>query len=193
VEDRWSNDELNHIVDNVYKKVAALFLAMDDSFYSISDTFDLETNTELYDLPSDFIRIKSVLDENNEPVTRLYNIAKKRDYVSGSGGIPRKYYFLGNQMGFLDVPNANFTYPYVYIHAPDPLIDDDSVPDVPEYLGHELIAHETAQKALSLDEEINPTLENEIKDLRRQIIEVYHRRNTDFSPQVEDDPALDEL
>lgn len=192
-EDRWENEPLNHLIDLAYKKVTALFMAMDDSYYSVADTFNLESTVELYDLPDDFLRIKSILNNLNEPVFRLYNVATKNDYLSGSGGTPTRYYFQGNQIGFLDIPNAALDYPYVYIHAPDPLVDDDSVPDVPPYLGHELIAAETAQKALDMDEETSPIVNEEIKDLRKQIVEIYHRRNTDFSPRVEDDPALDDI
>lgn len=190
-EGAWTNTELNHLIDLAFKKIASFFLVLDDTLYAKSGSFSLTANNEFYSLPSDFLAIKWIQDADKQPIYSLRNSAEKYRYV----GIGRVvvYYFRKNTIGFSDIPSASATLSYEYIHSPVSIVNDESIPDVPEYLGHELIAAEAAAKALDMDEETSPLLTEEIKDLRKQIVQVYYRRSRDFTPQVPGDPALDDL
>jgi hypothetical protein len=190
-EKAWTNTELNHLIDLSYKKITAFFMRLDDSFYVKDGSFSLEAQKECYDLPSGFIRFKDLTNSEDMPILRLYNPAYRVNYV-GLGEI-RVYYFRGNQVGLLDIPSAADTFPYHYVYTPEDLVNDDSIPDVPAYLGHELICHDVAIKALDLDEESSNVLTDEARELKMQILEIYSSRNTDIPRSVGADPALDEL
>jgi len=187
----WTNEELNHLIDMAYKKVTSFFMALDESHYTKSASFSITANHEFYALPADFVAIKWVNDENKCPILPLKNSADRVDYLD-YGQVVR-YYFQKNTIGFLDIPTAAKTFPYEYVYVPADLENDESSPDVPHYLGDELIAAETAIKALEMDEEISPILNEEAKELKKQIREIYYRRNRDYSPQPAGDPALDDL
>jgi hypothetical protein len=183
--------ELNPLIDASFREVAGLFMAMDDSYYITSDHFDLEATVELYNLPANFIAMKSLENEEGDPIERLYNIAERSSCRAAEEVVC--YYFQGNQIGFLAVPIVAAIYPYLYIRKPTPIADDNSEPDVPEFLGHDLIVVLTAIKALNLDEETNPELKDKVKELRAQIREIYYRRNKDFPRHIEGDDALDDI
>jgi hypothetical protein len=187
----WTPEELDHIIDLAHNAVAALFLRIDDSYYISTHDFSLSPSVELYALPTGCVKIKRIVDANGTPVTRLYRLTNRCDYVGT--GYTKTYYFQGNQIGFLDIPTVAATYPCLYIRRPTVLVNDDSVPDVPEYLGHDLIVVEAAITALAMDEEINSTLEDRARTLRGDIRTLYYTRNADFSRQADSDEALDDL
>jgi hypothetical protein len=187
----WEDEELDHLIDLSYKKVSSYFMRKDDSLYVKSANLNLEANKPLYDLADDFLRLKDLYNEDDYPIFRLYNPALRYKFL-GQGNVV-VYYFQGKQLGLLDIPSAGAIYPYNYVYIPAALTSDESTPDVPEYLGHELICHDVAIKALDLDEETSSTLVEETKELRKQIEEIYYTRSTDFPRQSEGDEALDDL
>jgi len=187
----WTPEELNHIIDLAYNAVAALFLQLDDSYYISTHDFSLQPTIEQYDLPDGCVKIKRIVDINGTPLTRLYRLTSRQDYIGT--GFTKTYYFQGSHIGFLDIPAVAATYPCLYIRRPTVLVNDDSVPDVPEYLGHDLIVIEAAISALVMDEEQNSTLEFKARQLRNDIRDLYYTRNADFSRQAEGDEALDDL
>jgi len=187
----WEPEELNHIIDLAYNQVAALFLQVDKSHYISDHNFSLLPTIEKYDLPDDFMHVQRITNSYGTPLTRLYKLIDRTRYIGV--GYVGKYYFQGNQIGFLDIPAVAATYPCLYIRRPAALVSDDSVPDVPEYLGHDLIVVEAAILALAIDEEQNGTLDHKARTLKNDIQNLYHTRNVDQSRQAEGDEALDEL
>lgn len=187
----WETEELDHIIDLAHNEVASLFQAQDDSFYLSPHTFALLPTIEQYDLPDDFLKIKRITDSEGVPLTRLYKLTDRNEYI-GYGDV-KLYYFQGNQIGFLDIPSVAENLPCLYVRRPTPMDDDADSPDVPEYLGHDLIVLESAVLALAMDEEINPTLNSKAAHLKNQIQELYYTRNVDFPRQQERDEALDDL
>ena len=187
----WEVPELDHHIDFAHNEVASLFLKMDDSYYLKTANISLVAGTELYNLPSDCLKIKRITDPDGVPISRLYKLTDRYEYI-GYGDV-KLYYLQGSQIGFLDIPSTAETFGCLYVHAPVAMTDDDDSPDVPEYLGHDLIAFETAVSALAQDEEINLTLNAKAKNLRTQIEEFYYTRNIDFPRQAPRDEALDDL
>jgi hypothetical protein len=188
--DRWTDTELNHLIDVAYNKVTSLFLAMDDSYMTKRTTLAV-TTTEFQDLPADFIRLKRLANADGDALHRLYNPAQRDDYI-GLGYVVT-YYFKGSQLGLLDVPPAAATYSLDYVYRPTPLTSDSQSPEIPIFLGHDLIAVEAAIQALAMDEEESNVLTNEARELKRQIVETYSRRNSDFPRIIEGDELLDDL
>ena len=133
-EESWGDKQLNSLIADATEEVASLFLTLDDSYYIADDTFDIKATIELYDLPSDFLRIKELRDEEKNPLFRLYEIGQRSNFL-GYGHTVR-YYFQGGKIGFLDIPSTDATYPYKYVRAAVALdiIDDEAIPDVPTYL-----------------------------------------------------------
>lgn len=195
VEERWKDIGLNSLINKAIGKVAAIIMALDESWYIQDDSFSI-TATELFDLPSDFLRLKELVDENGNPLNET-DASKRSDFIGR--GETKAYYFQKSKMGFLDVPNAVKTYPFKYVYTPktdyslDNATDDTKVPDVPVFLCHDLIAVYVAIEALDLDEEIDTYLIREAKSLYKQINDVYYKRSTDGPRQVESDPDLDGL
>lgn len=186
-----SEDELNHLIDLSCNKVASIFINKDDSYYTKVGTFSLQPNIELYDLPADCLYIKRVVDSIGEPFGRLYDLTRRIEFIDQAQLLV--YYLQGNQIGFLDIPSAAASLPYLYIRTPIALVDDDSIPDMPVFLGHDLVVIETTILALQVDEEQSATLDSMAKDLRRQIDEIYYTRNKDYTYQVPGDQALNDL
>jgi len=190
-EDRLDPSEVNALIDGAYNRVAALFLSINESLFVKDETFSLQPTIELYDLPADCLRIKEITDSNKNPLHRLYKLGERSSYL-GHGSVTH-YYFQKKQIGFLDIPSSSVTIPYKYIYIPAALVNDESIPDVPEFLGHDLIVIESALDARDVDEEASAHLIYRAKQLYGQIGEVYYRRNTDALPEVPSDPLLDEL
>jgi len=186
-EKRWKDTSLNLLINTVHNSVASLFLSLDESLYSQDDEFAVSTDSELYDLPVDFLRVKSIHTDDDDPVVRT-PISRKKKYEDADS--IRVYYFQGNQIGFLKIKSEQ-TLPFMYIRAPQPMLTDDAIPDVPVFLGHDLIAVEVAIHALDLDEEMDTYLTRKKKELVEQIKSIHYRRNTDFAEQTEDDEDLE--
>ena len=186
-----SPEEINHLIDLASNKVASIFLSKDDSYYTKVGSFNLTATIELYDLPADCLYIKRIVDGNSEAFGRLLDLTRRSEFIGASALLV--YYLQGSQIGFLDVPNASLTIPYLYIRTPIALVDDSSSPDVPAYLGHDLIVIDTAIIALQVDEEQSATLEGMSRELRKQIDDIYYTRNKDFAPQVPGDDAMNDM
>jgi len=189
--DRLEPEEVNVLIEGAYNRAAALFLSINESLFVEDGTFPLQPTVELYDLPVDFLRIKEITDPNKNPLHRLYKLGERSAYL-GHGSVTH-YYFQKKQIGFLDIPPTSIIIPYKYIYSPAALVNDESIPDVPEFLGHDLIVIESALDARDVDEEASAHLIYRAKQLYSQIGEVYYRRNTDELPEVPSDPLLDEL
>jgi len=189
--DRLEPGEINALIDGACNRVAALFLSINESLFIKDDTFSLQPTVELYDLPIDCLRIKEITDSNKNPLHRLYKLGERSRYLD-SGSVTH-FYFQKKQIGFLSIPSASATIPYKYVYYPAALVNDESIPDVPEFLGHDLIVIESALDARDVDEEASAHLIYRAKQLYDQIGEVYYRRNTDELPEVPSDPMLDEL
>jgi len=189
--DRLEPEEVNALIDGAYNRVAALFLSINESLFVEDGVFSLQPTVELYDLPVNFLRIKEITDSNKNPLHRLYKLGERSSYL-GHGSVTH-YYFQKKQIGFLDIPSNSIAIPYKYIYIPAALTGDESIPDVPEFLGHDLIVIESALDARDVDEEASAHLIYRAKQLYSQIGEAYYRRNTDELPEVSPDPLLDEL
>jgi hypothetical protein len=187
----WETDELNHLIDLASNDVCSLFMKLDDSHYLKSGSIITEATKELYDLPTDFLKIKRLVDSDGVPLTRLYKVTDRYEYI-GYGDV-KLYYLQGIQIGLLDIPSTAETLALLYVHAPLAIASDAASPDCPEYLGHDLIIYKTAVLALTLDEESNDILNYKVKELEDQIIDLYYTRNIDFPRQQERDEALDDL
>jgi hypothetical protein len=188
----WEIAELDHIIDLASNEVASLFLKIDDSHYLESTPVNVSPILgELYDLPNDFLKVKRMVDSDGVPITRLYKITDRYQYL-GYGDI-KLYYLQGSKIGFLDVPGTAETLTLLYVRTPEQMDDDADSPDVPEYLGHDLIVYKAAIIALSMDEESNDIINYQAKQLEDDIQELYYTRNVDFPRQQERDEALDDL
>lgn len=190
-EESWADAQLNALIADATEEVASLFLALDDSYYVTDGTFDIKAKIETYDLPEGFLRIKELRDNKKNPIFRLYKIGQRSDFLGY--GYTERYYFQKGKIGFLDIPSVDAIYPCKFVKVATALdiTDENAVPDVPKYLGHTLIAVEASLMALDMDEETSTYLISKSRNLKRQIVDLYSQRNTDFACTVEDDSDLD--
>jgi len=189
-ENRWTDVNLNSLIEEAKNEVAAIFLSLDESYYLKSDHFDLEAGKELYDLPADFIRLKEIHDEDEEVPVKV-SASKRVEYLSRGELVA--FYFEKSQIGFLDIPAQAEVINYKYVYSPAELSDDDSIPDVPVYLGHDLIAVLTAIQALDLDEDEDNPLIRKAQRLEDRIRTTYYKRTTHLPQYGESDEELDPI
>ena len=190
LENRWYDVALNSLIEEAKNKVAALFLCLDETNYIKDDHFDLTATTELYPLPADFVRLKEIHNENNEVPDKIA-VSKRSEYINRGEVVA--FYFQKNQIGFLSVPTQAEIITYKYVYAPAELATDDSIPDVPTYLGHDLIAVYAAIQALDLDEDEDVPLIRKAQSLEDLIRNVYYKRTTHLPEYGDPDSELDPI
>jgi len=190
LENRWYDVALNSLIEEAKNKVAALFLCLDETNYIKDDHFDLTATTELYPLPADFIRLKEIHDEDDEVPNKI-PVTKRSEYINRGEVVA--FYFQKNQIGFLSVPTQAEIITYKYVYAPAELSDDNSIPDTPTYLGHDLIAVYAAIQALDLDEDEDVPLIRKAQSLEDLIRNVYYKRTTHLPEYGDPDSELDPI
>ncbi len=191
-EKRWKDVSLNSLINEAKNEVAGRIIALEDSHYTKDDTFTIEVNKELYDLPADFLNIKLIHDASGTPLSKA-KITERSSLISDVGNC--RYYFQGTQIGFWGIPTAAGTWPYWYVYHP-PDIDTDVVKDSetfegPSFIVHDLIAVLAAIDALDLDEEMDTFLIRKARKLNNRLVEIYYKRNSDFPEAMENDLDLE--
>jgi len=194
--DTWDDDTLHRLMNTAIKMVASIFRSLDEGFYQKTDKFTLQDNVELYDLPSDFLKLKLVSNPNsdNTPLTKV-SPQERSDYLNI--GVVRVYYFEDKKIGFLDIPLglADYEFPNKYIRTPtlvaEDYSDDATALDIPDELGCELVAHLIAMYALNIEEEDEMWLPIQARALKDEIVENFTERNSDFARVVGRDSSFE--
>ncbi len=158
----WSNATLNRFIQRSFLEVYTEFTSTNEAYFATTVDIAYVSGTQLYALPAAGIaRVLLVERSDLSPIVTLNPIAlvQKNDYQS-QGGVTiqqgeERYYFLGNQMGFVPTPGAAGTARIYFVPEPTlPAVDADNYPAELTEMHHELIAWGGFIRAITKDREL---------------------------------------
>jgi len=112
--------------------------------YGVEQATDISlvASTQEYALPDDFIREKSVIYNCNYLTKGKYANA----FLSNITGQPYSYYLRMNYIGFIPLPDSNYTAKLVYFSHGGAMADDTDEPIIPKTY-HDTLIHYACMKA----------------------------------------------
>lgn len=119
--------EIVHEYEDYFEKIADLNPNLDGSGNPIPFTGGTVPGTDLYTLPSDFLKFKRIERSDTGELIPAYDLNEKAAKVtvtsSYNGYTPIGYYVTGNSVGFTPVPTSIIPIRMYYVYRPVDLSD----------------------------------------------------------------------
>lgn len=141
----FSEAQVKVWLNNAQRKVQRLLIEAKQNFYLKCVETQTQVNICNLVLPLDFMiahRVEMVLSGvfPNESKTTLAPITlMQQDLLGPTPSTPQAYYFKRNNLCFAPIPDNTYTIRLTYSYEVTDMVNDSSVPDVPERY-HELLA-----------------------------------------------------
>lgn len=107
----WSTDEKDQAINDAYDQIQR------DGEYNwrenqTSTTVTLVSNTQEYNLPSDFVRLEAMILDNS--IMRSRNYVEVQRLSNTSNTKPNDYYLRGGKYGFYPKPDQAYSINFIY-------------------------------------------------------------------------------
>lgn len=110
----FQDPDIDHAVNQAYRTVFMRIAKMNRDYFVTSETFDLVSGTDTYDLPDNCLRVKRVeYIRNNQEIPLFQYVRGKRSNYTGNGGSlairipPYTYDFEGDSIIFEPTPQES--------------------------------------------------------------------------------------
>lgn len=132
------DDELTTIINSSASELYDLLIGVFEDYKLTSSTLSITPNTDTYNLPSDFYKLRGVdlvLDANGNAVTlKPFNFGERNNYMFTPTwnvvGLPYlRYHLQGNSMRFVPIPSTTQTVKLWYIPAITRLVNPSDTLD----------------------------------------------------------------
>lgn len=180
-----SDDDKYVILDAAYRYLYSLITEMDKGFYETYEDLSLTDGTALYSLTNDYLRITNIENITNQsatenPVLLNYiadNVVHKLTYSREDE--PKAWFFQGNQIRFVPIPDASYTARVYYIPQPTmikDMVDGDTLVR-PFNVWYMAVALRAAKMFRGRNtEEWNQLQQMENEEVKQMLIEVSSRQ-----------------